>query len=585
VSSIFLLRLAFDLTAASLLLIGFAYWWLGNVVHEVVGTAMFLLLVVHNIFNRRWYGTVRRTREPRGVINVAFTFLLMAGMLALLVTSVLISNTLAPFMPPWGGFTVRQIHTFAAYWVLVIVAIHLGLRWPLIMGFTRSLLGISRPSRARTLVLRVLAASVAMLGVWSSSSLGIGTKLAMQVTLDWWNFEESVASFFIHCIAIAGLYMALTYYTTNWIQRRQRRAQPSASAARSPTGEIKRAPMHGRPTGLALLLLAFSSGAPESNIARAQDRVVEIAQQQPEQAKGAHLTTDSRIRDLLNHPAFRGFGRLLLPWDNRTYDESLRLSDVGSLLPYHTHVDPATVVNGLNRMVDDASSGTPVFYDFYTEAQKAEQPAKRHAGLFFFRGRPGAPFAIIAPGGGFSYVGAVHEGFPYAAAISKQGYNAFVLKYRAGQGGAVATQDLAAALSYILRHAEALGVSTQRYSLWGSSAGARMVAAIGSHGAAGHGGKQLPKPSTVVMAYTAHSDHSAHEPPTFVVVGENDSIAPPSSMERRLAALRSAGTEVAYRKYKNVGHGFGPGTGTSAEGWIDDAVRFWEKFMNAKAAQ
>jgi len=48
--------------------------------------------------------------------------------------------------------------------------------------------------------------------------------------------------------------------------------------------------------------------------------------------------------------------------------------------------------------------------------------------------------------------------------------------------------------------------------------------------------------------------------------------------ERRIAALRRAGTEVEYHKYKNLGHGFGLGTGTSAEGWIDDAIRFWEKF-------
>lgn len=232
-SSIFLLRLAFDLTAAGLLLVGFAYWWLGNIVHEVAGTLMFLLLIAHNVFNRRWYGTLRRTREPRGVINVGITFLLMTGMSALLVTSVLISNTLAPFMPPWGGFTVRQIHTLAAYWVLVIVAIHLGLRWPLIMGVARSLFGISNPSRARTLVLRAAAAGIAGLGVWSSFVLGLGTRLSMQVTLDWWNFEESVAGFFIHCVAIAGLYMALTYYVASWVQRRQRRGRPSASAAQN----------------------------------------------------------------------------------------------------------------------------------------------------------------------------------------------------------------------------------------------------------------------------------------------------------------------------------------------------------------
>jgi hypothetical protein len=47
-------------------------------------------------------------------------------------------------------------------------------------------------------------------GVWSSFELGVGTKLAMQVTLDWWNFEESVLGFFVHCIAITGLYMSVT---------------------------------------------------------------------------------------------------------------------------------------------------------------------------------------------------------------------------------------------------------------------------------------------------------------------------------------------------------------------------------------
>ena len=45
----------------------------------------------------------------------------------------------------------------------------------------------------------------------------------------------------------------------------------------------------------------------------------------------------------------------------------------------------------------------------------------------FFRGRPGAPFAVICPGGGFSYVGSIHEGFPHALALSRMGYNAFVV--------------------------------------------------------------------------------------------------------------------------------------------------------------
>jgi hypothetical protein len=154
--------------------------------------------------------------------------------------------------------------------------------------------------------------------------------------------------------------------------------------------------------------------------------------------RGGHPGVQSTICDILRHPAFAGFARLILPWDDRAYDEDMRLARISSLLPYHSHVDPAAVTSALNRIIDDTAAGKTVFYRFYSEAQRQQQPKTGNTGLFFFRGRPGAPFAVVSPGGGFSYVGSVHEGFPYAEAISSKGYNAFVLKYRAGDGGTVA---------------------------------------------------------------------------------------------------------------------------------------------------
>src|SRR6185503_16036048 len=95
----------FDLAAAGLLLVGMAYWWLGNTVHEVVGTAMFLLLIVHNLFNRRWYSTAAGTpRDTRGLFNMCATLLLLMAMLALLVTSMMISETLSGTFPVAGSF-------------------------------------------------------------------------------------------------------------------------------------------------------------------------------------------------------------------------------------------------------------------------------------------------------------------------------------------------------------------------------------------------------------------------------------------------------------------------------------------------
>ncbi len=222
-SSVFLLRLALDVVAAGLILMGLSYWWLGNTVHEIVGTAMFLLVIMHNVFNRRWYGTISASRrETRGLINIGVTALLLVAMLVLLVTSIFVSNTLSGLMPSYGRFTVREIHTLAAYWMLVIVAVHLGFRWPLIMKAARSLCGISKPNAVRRFLLRTIAIAIAIHGIWSSFVLGLGTKLAMQVTLDWWNFDESVAGFFVHCIAIVGFFVFLSYYTLKWISHSRR---------------------------------------------------------------------------------------------------------------------------------------------------------------------------------------------------------------------------------------------------------------------------------------------------------------------------------------------------------------------------
>lgn len=278
-----------------------------------------------------------------------------------------------------------------------------------------------------------------------------------------------------------------------------------------------------------------------------------------------HLTTASTIRDVLDHPAFEGFSRYILPleWG---YDEDMPLGRVAGLLPYHNYVNADSVVSCINSMIDSVAAGRRIYYPL----------GRADAGLFFFRGRPGAPFAVVCPGGGFSYVGSVHEGFPHALALSRMGYNAFVIQYRTGSALA-ACEDLAAGIEYIFSHRDELQVGTGGYSVWGSSAGARMAAYIGSYGTATFGADSLPRPSTVVMAYTGHSEYTRHDPPTYSVAGTADGIADYRVMRRRTEALQAAGIPAEIRVFSGLRHGFGLGTGTAAEGWIDDAARFWEE--------
>lgn len=291
------------------------------------------------------------------------------------------------------------------------------------------------------------------------------------------------------------------------------------------------------------------------------------------------MNENTVVLDVINDPAFSGFGQFLFPTEYRMPSRDMTLSTIDSLLPYHDHIDTATTVDILNTLRTDVNDGKTVFYDIYSEQEKLDDPSRENAGLFFFKGDPGAPFAVISAGGGFSYVGSIHESLPYALELSRRGYNGFALQYRSG-GVKVACEDLAAAISFIFKNAEALEVSTDCYALWGGSAGARMAAYLGSYGPEAFGGDNLPRPGAVIMQYTGHTDYTPNDPPTYVCIGENDGIANPRIMQQRISALKSLGIDTEFHLYPDLGHGFGLGIGTSAEGWIEDAVKFWEKQLD-----
>ena len=293
-------------------------------------------------------------------------------------------------------------------------------------------------------------------------------------------------------------------------------------------------------------------------------------QQETEEAYSA----DTSISEVISDPAFGDFGRLIFPVDSGYYGGTT-LGDLR--LTWYNNIDPDKTVEIANYLKDHAEAGDTVFFDIYSEEEKAADPAKEDTGLFFFRGNPGEKFAVCNAGGGFAYVGAMHDSFPHALELSKMGYNAFALIYR--PGAQTACEDLARAISYIFAHAEELEVDTDCYSLWGGSAGARMAAYLGTYGTAAFGGDDIPGAGAVIMQYTGHSEYSAGDPPTYACVGTNDGIASWRTMQARLEAMEELGIPTEFHVYEGLRHGFGLGTGTVAEGWIDDAAAFWEAQM------
>ena len=288
-----------------------------------------------------------------------------------------------------------------------------------------------------------------------------------------------------------------------------------------------------------------------------------------------YYTRQTHINDVMNDAAFGDYGRLIFPV-NTGYWSGTTLEQLD--LTWYNYIDPDKTVEVCNYLRAHADN---CFIDIYTEAEKQANPELRNTGLFFFRGNSNAPFAICNAGGGFSYVGAMHDSFPHALELSKLGYNAFALIYRPGD----AYEDLARAITYICDHANELGVNPTSYSLWGGSAGARMAATLGNSANLRSltGRTDLPKASAVIMQYTGYTTVSQYDGATYACCGTNDGIASWRTMQSRLESLSALGIPTEFHSYSGLPHGFGLGTGTVAEGWLDDAVRFWQQQSGATA--
>lgn len=282
----------------------------------------------------------------------------------------------------------------------------------------------------------------------------------------------------------------------------------------------------------------------------------------------------SKISDVINDPDFAGFGRLLFPVDSG-YWSGKTLGDFS--LVWYSEIKPERTVKIINGLKTRSHNGEKVFFDIYSEDEKKRDSWKHDTGLFFFRGDENAKTAVVNAGGGFAYVGAMHDSFPHAQVLSEKGYNAFALIYR--PGAETACEDLSRAVSFLFNHQKELKISMEDYSLWGGSAGARIADWVGTYGTGAFGEKNLPRPAAVIMEYTGFDEVTGSEPPTMAVVGTSDGIVPCQIMQDRINRIKANGTDAKILIFKGLHHGFGLGEGTVAEGWIDEAVKFWERQM------
>lgn len=218
-----LVKLALDGLMLGLVLVGFAYKLTGSIVHELLGLGLLGLFLLHGGWNWAWFRSLFKGHYS-GLRWVGLTVntLLLLSLLVTMLSGMANSDLLFRATGIELNWIPREIHTAAANWFLILMAVHLGLHWRLVMNEAGKLAGIAAPSPMRRAVLQLLLVIIAIAGIYASVERSLYARLIAYYSFGDWSFDESVAVFFIQYLAIVGLYASVAYYALRFGRWRAR---------------------------------------------------------------------------------------------------------------------------------------------------------------------------------------------------------------------------------------------------------------------------------------------------------------------------------------------------------------------------
>ena len=330
-----------------------------------------------------------------------------------------------------------------------------------------------------------------------------------------------------------------------------------------------------------------------------------------------NITPQTKMAEIRNNPSIVGAGIYTYSLDqerplDRLYWDAQPLSCLSN------HWTAQDAADGLNYLIRCYNAGVQVTYPLYTAEEIAQDGSRDGVELYYFPAEGEAKsqkYALVIGGNAIVVSAEIREGISTAWNLHEMGYPVFVLRYRIGMkaGGNAPLEDAARAVQYITEHAEQFGVQPEDYAVVSYSSGGQIAGLFGTD-AVGYKKYSLPKPGAMLLGYPVNtflefkpiyhvlidpgvysqhyywmtlSDYITPDyPPTYHWYGRNDLTLTTMCWSAQGPVLEKAlnrnGVAHIYHVYRDAPHAVAAGKGTDAEGWLNEAVAFWEEQVNKK---
>ena len=209
-------RIILDITMTCLFIILMGYYATENSVHEILGVITFVLFIIHNIINIKWYKTIFKGKHNfQRTFHIIINLLLFVAMIGIMVSGIMISADVFSFLNIPTTMFGRMLHMLSTSWGFFLMAIHVGLHITSIMNK----MNIKMKNSTFEYVYYFILVILIVLGIYAFINLRLWEDMFLVNHFKFFDYEQSLIVFYLKYIAVLIAISLLIFFIFSLIRK------------------------------------------------------------------------------------------------------------------------------------------------------------------------------------------------------------------------------------------------------------------------------------------------------------------------------------------------------------------------------
>lgn len=214
-------KIIIDAGMIILVLMQMAYHLIGDSLHGWIGMILFVLIALHNILDRKWYlGLCKGKYTSVRFFHTAINLLLLASFIGLAISTAFLSTTLSTFFHLKAAMIGRRMHMFFTTWSYVLMSIHVGLHWNMIICAVKK--RMNDPKHLYKATARIAVTLVAAYGLYVFISRELPQRMFLLSEYVFFDYDELILFCLIDYTSVLCLFACLTYYINAFFRKKRK---------------------------------------------------------------------------------------------------------------------------------------------------------------------------------------------------------------------------------------------------------------------------------------------------------------------------------------------------------------------------